>query len=188
MLERELLGAVAHLRLQVPVHVLEREVLLPADLIEALDLLAEIEVVESLAQRRLELVVVPGLGDQPVDLAAVDGVHGHVHLGVAGEHHADDFGVSIADRGEQVDAAHVRHALVGHHHLGRGLVQEFERLGPARRAQHLHLLVAQQALERLEDVHLVVDEENRVLVHGPPGGPNEGPHYSLSSFVPGPRL
>ena len=42
----ELLGAVAHLVLQVPVHVLELEVLLARHLIEALDLLLQVEVVD----------------------------------------------------------------------------------------------------------------------------------------------
>jgi hypothetical protein len=48
--------------------------------------------------------------------------------------------------------------------LGRHLLQDLEGLLPPRRAQDVHVFVAQEALERLQDVDLVVDEENRVLV------------------------
>ena len=166
----ELLGALAHLVLEVPVHVLELEVLLARHLVQALDLFLQVEVVEGLAQRRLQLLVVPGLRDQPEDLAAVDGLDGDVHLGVAGQHHAHDVGVALAHRGQQVDAAHLGHALVAHHHLHRGGVEQLEGLLGTPGAEHLPRLVAQQALHRLQDVDLVVDEQDGVAMHGAPPG------------------
>jgi hypothetical protein len=163
----ELLGAVAHLALEVAVHVLELEVLLARDLVQPLDLGLEVGVVERLAQRRAQLVVVPRLRDQPVDLAAVDRVDRDLHLRVAGQHHAHDVGLALAHVGEEVDARHLGHALVGHHDLGRVLLEHVERL--AARLAHRTFMSsdAQQPLQRLEDVHFVVDEEDGVFVaHG----------------------
>ncbi len=187
VLLRELLGAVPDLLLQVPVHVLELEVLLPGHLVQPLDLLLEIEVVEGLAEGRLELLVVPRLGDQAVDLAAVDGLHGDVHLRVAGEHHPDDVRAALADRLEQVDAAHLGHALVRDHHLGRRLLEHLESLRAAGCREHLPRLVAEQALKGLQDVALVVHEEHRVLRHRKslrPAPGEAGFGEFLSSSVP----
>ena len=163
----ELLGALANLPLQVLVHVLELEVLLARDLVEALDLALEVVVVEGLAKRGLELVVVPRLGDQAVDLALVDRLDCDRHLGVAGEHHAHHVRVPVANVREQIDAAHLGHALIGDDDLGLDPVEQFEGfLGPGG-CEHLHVLVAQEPLQCFEDVHLVVDEDNCVFVHCP---------------------
>jgi hypothetical protein len=164
VLLRQLLGAIAHLVLQVPVHVLELEVLFARDLVEPLDLRLEVRVVECLAHRRAQLVVVPRLGDESVDLAPVDGVDGDVHLGVAGQHHAHDVGVPLANVGEQVHPGHLGHALVGDHDLCGVLVEELQGIGGPGRVQDVHVLGAHQPLQGLEDVDLVVDEEDRVLV------------------------
>ncbi len=118
VLGSELLGAFADLALQVLVHVLEFEVLFARDLVESLDLTLEVVVIEGLAQRRLQLVVVPRLGDQPVDLALVDGLDRDVHFGVAGEHHAYDVTVPFPYGRKQIDAAHFGHALVADDDLG----------------------------------------------------------------------
>ena len=119
-------GALADLGFEILVHVLELEVLLPGDLIQTLDLALEVVVIEGLPQRRLQLVVVPRLGDQPIDLAPIDGLDRDVHLGVPGEHHADHVRVSIADIREEIHAAHLRHALIGDHHLRGASLEQVE--------------------------------------------------------------
>ena len=59
----ELLRTFTYILFQVLVHVLEFEILFARDPIEALDLSLQVVVIESLAQRRPEFVIVPGLGD-----------------------------------------------------------------------------------------------------------------------------
>ena len=77
--------------------------------------------------------------------------------------------MALAHRGEQVHAAHLGHALVGHHHLAGVLCQQAQGLLRPRGAEHLKGLVAQQALDGLEDIDLVVDEQDRVLQNTSPG-------------------
>jgi hypothetical protein len=123
-------------------------------------------VVERLPQRGAELVVVPRLGDQAVDLAAIDGVHRDVDLGEARQHEPHDLGMLLPHRGQQVDARGAGHALVRDDDLGGVLGQDGEGLAGAGRRPDLDGLAPQQAPERPEDVHLVVHEEDGVLSHG----------------------
>ena len=165
VLVRELLGAIANLRLERAVHVLELEVLLARHLVQAADLALQVVVVEGLPQRGLQLLVVPRLGDQAVDLAVVDRLDRDVHLRVAGEHHAHGVRMALADHRQQLDAVHLRHPLVRDHDLGRLVREQAERLAAARGRQHPARLVPEQALHGAQDVHLVVHEEHGVLAH-----------------------
>jgi hypothetical protein len=96
---------------------------------------------------------------------------------------AHDVRVPLADDREQIDPTHLGHALVGDHDL-RGLaVEDRERLLGAGGRQDLPGLVPQQALHGLEDVHLVVDEQNGVLLHGPLANGVRGLPYQGSCQV-----
>ncbi len=138
------------------------------NLIQSLDLCLEVVVIEGLSERGLEFVIVPGLRDQPEDLALVDGFDRDRHVRVAGHHHADDVVVSVAHRGQEIDAAHVGHALIGNDDLRLVSFDQLERFrGPAGR-DHFDRLASEQSLQGLQDIDFVIDKENAVFLHRGP--------------------
>ena len=62
----------------------------------------------------MQFLWLPRLGDVAVDVALVDGVDDGLDVGVAGEQQADGVGMCFAEAFEELDAGHLRHALVGH--------------------------------------------------------------------------
>ena len=119
---------------------------------------------EGLADLLAQLVVIPGLGQELVDGAMVDCVGHRLQVGIAGEHQADGRRVDLADAGEELGARHVRHALVGDHHLDRLLGEYLEGLGRRGGGQDGVAFAAQQAGQRTQDVRLVIDQQQRLFL------------------------
>jgi hypothetical protein len=118
-----------------------------------------------LTDHRLQLLGLPRLGDVAVDVALVDGVDDGADVGVAGHQQPDGVGELLAQPAEELHAGHLRHALVGEDDVDRLLVDELERVGGAGGAQDL-VVEAQQVLDALDDVGLVVDDQEGVLARG----------------------
>src|SRR5690606_15841490 len=75
--------------------------------------------------------------------------------------HEDDrrLGVALADLRQEVEARDAGHADVRQHHVGRRLLEPFQRLAAALRGRDLEALAAQQDLQRIEDRDLVVYDQ-----------------------------
>ena len=115
---------------------------------------------DGLLHHLLQVVGLPRLGDVGVDVTRVDGVDDRLHVGEAGEDHAHRRRVPLADLAHELDAAHVRHALVREHDRdGRLLVEQLERAARVARRQHL-VIVLEGERHRLEDGFLVVDDQD----------------------------
>jgi hypothetical protein len=79
---------------------------------------------------------------------------------VRGHHQDLDLGGDRLDRLEQILARHARHAQVGDHHLHRVQAQDVERLLAALGHPHVHVLLREHLLQRVEDARLVVHDEH----------------------------
>ena len=109
----------------------------------------------------MQLVRVPRLGDVAVDAAAVDGVDDGADVGVAGEQQANGIRMGLAHVMQQLDARHLRHPLVGHHHVDRFLREDADALAGARGAQDA-VVEPEEIADALHHVGLVVDDEDAV--------------------------
>ena len=120
---------------------------------------------------REQLVVAERLLDV-VEGALVHRLHRRLQRRLRG--HEDDRRVRIllARRGEDLDAADVRHADVGEHDVRLQLGELLEPARAAVRGVRVEAGVAQQDAERLEDALLVVDDED--------GGSASGDHVSTA--------
>jgi len=105
----------------------------------------------------------PAAADHILDLTLSDascyavGPHSG-HYAVFDGKIAAPFRIAIAHAGEEIDPAHLGHALVRDHDL-RGLaVEDLQRFGGARCREDAHFVCAQEALQCLQDVDFVIDE------------------------------
>jgi hypothetical protein len=81
-------------------------------------------------------------------------------IGAFSEHGPDGARVTARGLGEELDAAHVRHALVGEHDRDRRLlVEDLERAARVGRGEDLVLAFEGEG-HRLEDRLLVVDDQD----------------------------
>ena len=119
-------------------------------------------VLDRIADREPHLVGRPRLRQIAVDPTVVDRFAERRGVTVRGHEDADGLRVDLAHLGEQLDAAHAVHAVVGEHHGGRVLVQDLERLLAASRDADL-VVAAEGQLEDPGVLDLVVDEEDRIL-------------------------
>ena len=72
-----------------------------------------------LTKRTLEKVAAPRLGDKAVDVRLVDHPDQGVEIGFTREHDAHTIRLRGCHGFEQFQTVHIRHAIVGHHHLER---------------------------------------------------------------------
>lgn len=106
-----------------------------------------------------ELLLVPGLEDVLVRVSEIDGREEAGRVSVGGDDDAHDVGPPPRGLGQQVDAAHPRHALVAEEHGDRRLREDGERLFSAARGDDLELLLELQS-EELEVLRLVIDVQH----------------------------
>jgi hypothetical protein len=71
------------------------------------------EALHRVGEHAAQLLGVPGLGDVAVDAAEVDRLDQHVDVRERGDDDADRVGADLARRLQEVEAGHLRHALVG---------------------------------------------------------------------------
>jgi hypothetical protein len=121
-----------------------------------------------------------------VDVDDVDGGDGRVGVGVGGEQRPPGAREQVHRRLEELDAAHLRHPVVGEEdgHLLTAkleLPQRFERLGARGRPQHpvvLAVATAQVAGHRTGHRRVVVDAEQhrpaRLVRRAGPGAVRRG--------------
>ena len=107
--------------------------------------------------RDLELRVVPGLGEEAVDLALVDGPGGDLDVAHGGEHDAPHIGVTVAGDLEQLEPAHLGHHVIGDDDVDRVVAQDLQGLGPARSDMDDVAVVGQGELQGPADAIVVVD-------------------------------
>ncbi len=110
-----------------------------------------------------QLIRIPRLRDVAIQADVVDGIDDRPDIGIAGEHDADRFGMLRLDAVHQLDPRHLRHPLVGHDHVNRVLLEDFQRLAAALGGVQLEL-APQQALQRVEDLRLVIHQQDRMLL------------------------
>ena len=127
--------------------------------LQAAVLAQQVEALDGLHDDALQLLAVPGLGHVAVDAAEVDRLDQHLDVGEGGDDDAHRVGADVAQGLQQIQAGHLRHALVGDHHrdvLGPGQLQRL--LGAVRQPQREHL--AEVEAERVQVVGLVVHHQD----------------------------
>ena len=92
-----------------------------------------VDVLAGLADRLEDVVGLPWLLQEAEDARAVDGADQRRRIGIAGEHDPGDVGLEAAQLLQHLHAAHVRHALVGDHHVEIDLLRQLQRLRPRLR-------------------------------------------------------
>ena len=119
-----------------------------------------------LAQGEGHFLRVPGLGQVAEDAAVVQRFHRRVQVGIAGEQDAQAVRGDLAGPGQQLGAAHLRHALVADENLHRLAAQALQ--GAPRVGLGEHLVVpAELHGQAAQDAFLVVDEEDAGQAGGP---------------------
>ena len=119
-----------------------------------------VEALDRLREHALHFLGVPRLGDVAVHVAEVDRLDQHVDVGEGGEDDADGVGAHRARRLEELEARHLRHALVGDDHRHVVLFEERERLVAGAGRMDLEDALEVEA-EGVEVVRLVVDDQYR---------------------------
>ncbi len=153
--------------------VLDLLLLLFGDLPELFVLLDEHVLLQSQTDGEPQVLIVPGLGDELVDRPFVDRPHDGLHVGVAGEHDADDLRPAAFDLLEHLGPGHPRHAVVGDHQVDLLLGQSLQGVLRIRGGEDLVVLVDENPPQGLEHPGLVVDEQQgepllgngRLLLH-----------------------
>ncbi len=144
---------------------------------------AKVHLLERAQHRLLEVDLLPRLDEVAVDLAAVDGVDDLAGIGVRGEEDRAEVRVEPARRLDELDARHVRHALVADEEIHPPAPEDLER---ARATVHGEGLVAvfrtEATAQDLEHLRLVVHEQDDVRHPRPGPLPNrktrKAPHGS----------
>src|SRR5690606_19370106 len=131
---------------------------------EPLVLLLQVEALDRVLQHAAHFLRVPRLRDVAVDLPEVDRLDEHVDVGERGQNDSDRVGLPVAHPAKQLDARHLRHALVGDDDRDVLVLEDAERLGAARRRQDVERLPEVEP-EGVEVVLLVVDDEDRIALH-----------------------
>ncbi|MNF33839.1 hypothetical protein D3C84_146650 [compost metagenome] len=112
-----------------------------------------------LAQGEGHFLRVPGLGQVAEDTATVERRHRRIQVGIAGEQDAQGLGRDLAGLGEQLGAAHLRHALVADQDMHRLALQALQ--GAARIALGEHLVLAAELHgQAAQDALFIVDEQD----------------------------
>jgi hypothetical protein len=111
------------------------------------------------AHHQRQLLGLPGLGEEVVDVAGVDRLHEAVHVGVGGEDDPQGLGRDSLTAAQQLDPRHARHALVGHDDRHLLAAQHRERLLAAPRAKDPEV-DGEDRLQRVEHARLVVHDEH----------------------------
>ena len=110
-----------------------------------------------------QLLGVPGLRDEVIDVRGVDRFHQRVGVGEAGEEDPHRVGRDVAAPGEQVRPAHAGHPLVADDQGDRLRQQHLDRLVGPLRAKDL-VVARQEGFERVEDPGLVIDQQHDLTV------------------------
>ena len=109
-----------------------------------------------------ELVEIDGL-DQVIVGPLAHGLDGRLRAGVSRDDDHRQARIDLSDVDEGLQAGHVGQADVEDHGVGRLLADHVDPLLRARGGDDLQLVALQAALERVEDVWLVVDDQQ--LLH-----------------------
>jgi hypothetical protein len=132
----------------------------------AAQLLGDLVVFQGATHDQTKLVVAPGLGDEVIDLAVVDGLDELVGVDRAGGQQAHHVGVGAAHLLEQIDARHLGHALIGHDDAdgmagqrAQGLVGGGSEVGVAEEGR-----VREDASHRAQQLRVVIHEQD-VVAH-----------------------
>ena len=116
---------------------------------------------QAVTHDRQQLFVVPGLGNETVDLSAVDRLYRRRQVGIAGEQHPYRSGPARARAGKEFRTVHFRHAHVGNDQIDRRAFEQHKRFGRAFSGMDGIPLRSQQAAERSEDVAFVIHAQHR---------------------------
>ena len=126
---------------------------------QPLTLRDQVVALHGVAHDHLEVLRIPGLGDVAVDASAVDGVDHGADVGIAGEEKAHRVRLRLPHVVEELDAGHLRHALVRHDHVDRPLLEDGHRLAGPRGHQD-PIVEAQELPDALHHIRLVIHHQD----------------------------
>src|SRR5512140_508238 len=166
ILRRQRFRALDHAPLEVPV---ERRqfVVFPPDLLREFPVFPlQVVPLEGVGDGDPDLVLVPRLGDEPVDLPLVDGGDDRAGVRVTRQDDANRLGPPLPHLAEELHAVHPGHPVVGDDDgHGSALVEDQKPLRPGSGRQDLVGIVEKNARERPKDVLLVVDAKDADRFH-----------------------
>jgi hypothetical protein len=114
-----------------------------------------------------QLLRIPGLEEEVVDVGGVDGLHEGVGVREGGEEDAHGLRRHLASARQQLGARHPRHPLVADHEgHAPGAEQPQRLLGPVGAQDRV--VHGEERLERVEHAGLVVDDEDGGVGHATP--------------------
>ena len=137
-------------------------VLFPVFLLQLAVFLDQFVLFQGEGDGQAQVIVVPGLENETVDGAVLDGTHDRVGIGVPGQHDADGLGPVLPHRAQQFAAIHARHHEVGHEQLHRLLLQDLQGLGGIAGKQQLIVFPLEHPLQCRQDIGLVVHQQQPV--------------------------
>ena len=120
-----------------------------------------IELGRGLAHGRLQLLGLPRLFHELKDVPLVDRRDDRFQIGITREEHPDRLRIPRLHLGQELDAGDLRHPLVRHHDVHFLFLHDAIALLGAIRLEHPKL-AAQQVVNRVANVRLVVDDEQAV--------------------------
>jgi hypothetical protein len=104
-------------------------------------------------------LVVPGLGQELVDGALVDGIRNRIQFGVARQNDANRIRLALFDNAKEIRAAHSGHALVGHNDTDRMFFQHRQSGLTAGCQMDDIAIPAKHAPQRLKYALFVIDKK-----------------------------
>ena len=170
----EIVRPLDHLLLEILVQGRELRVLAVQERSHLLVIAAQVIVVDGSADDGQQIVAIPRLRNEPVDLAAVDGVDGGVELLHRGDEQAVALRRELSRPLQELRPVHLWHAVVRADHNEPGaLLEQLQGIRRPLRGDDLEALELERPLEGAEDEGLVVYEQEAVhdpIVIGRPAG------------------
>ncbi len=126
-------------------------------------------VVQQFVDDRIQILFrrIPRLQQVMMQLDFVDRLNGRVGIGVGCQQYAAGVGIDLHGLGQELDAVHLRHAMIGQQQRYRIVAllqfpQQIERCRPGIRAQDtilLRVFAAKIALDGAQHIGIVVDRQ-----------------------------
>lgn len=122
-----LLGATGELQFQLAIELGELLVHGEGGRLESVVAGEELEALDGILDGDEEFLTKPWLDDEPIDLAAINGINDGVEAQHRGDEHSGGIGLNDLGLGEEIKACHGRHLLVGDDDGELLLLQDLER-------------------------------------------------------------
>ncbi len=126
----------------------------------SLNITEQISRAQSAAQRRLQLVIVPRLGNQGADAQGLQ-LRGRDLLGPTGDDHTNRIGAAAGRLSKELRTVHDRHPVVGQDRVDGPFVENAKGLLDGLGGQDLVAFAAQGTTQRRKNAGLIIYDQER---------------------------